>query len=105
MRSVPRLRLGGAVLSREGRELPIIDERVAWFGSLNIVSHSRSTEWMTRFIDPPVVQRMAEVTGAAGLIQRSDKQDTLRQLGAGVPRLRFGVAPGSLGPARGLPQL
>ncbi|NLG68260.1 MAG: AAA family ATPase [Firmicutes bacterium] len=59
-------RIGVRIVPRSNlhEKLAVIDGRVAWFGSLNILSHSRSTEWMMRFGDPPVVQRLAEVTGA-----------------------------------------
>ena len=73
-------RVGIQVIPRRGlhEKIAVIDGQVAWFGSLNILSHSRSTEWMMRFADPVVVGRLAEVTGAAALVEHSERHDALQ---------------------------
>ncbi|WP_324668004.1 AAA domain-containing protein [Geochorda subterranea] len=73
-------RVGVRVIPRSGlhEKLAVIDGEVAWFASLNILSHSRSTEWMMRFADPGVVGRLAEVTGATALVEHSERQEALQ---------------------------
>ncbi len=53
-------------------------QAVGWFGGLNILSHSHSTEWMMRFADSPAVKSVAEVTGASALVEQTERQDALR---------------------------
>ena len=77
-------------------KLAVVDGKVLWFGSLNILSHSRSTEWMLRFSDPGAVAGMAEVTGAARLVAESERreaQQTRRQRLEAALRARGSAPP------------
>lgn len=56
-------------------KVAFIDERVAWFGSLNIFSQSRSSEQMIRFADSQVVKHMAEFAGVTGVVRAARKKE------------------------------
>jgi len=55
-------------------KLSFVDQRIAWVGSLNILSHSRSTEVMLRFSSPGAVSKILEQTGTLSLIQAEGKR-------------------------------
>ncbi|MHB8928814.1 MAG: AAA domain-containing protein [Bacillota bacterium] len=71
-------------------KLAFIDGKTAWFGSLNILSQSRSTEQMLRFSQQGIVSHLLEVSGVVALISREDKraqqQSRLRALAASISR-------------------
>ena len=53
-------------------KLAVVDWRLAWFGSLSILSYSSSTEWMMRFADSLFVAKLVQVTGTAHFIRQAD---------------------------------
>ncbi len=60
--------------SRLHEKLVFIDETIAWFGSLNVLSQSRSTESMMRFADPGFVSRLMECTGASSILREEERR-------------------------------
>ncbi len=71
-------------------KLAFIDGRIAWFGSLNILSQSKSTEQMLRFSQQGIVSHLLEVSGVVALISREDRkaqqQARLTALAAAISR-------------------
>ncbi len=55
-------------------KLAFIDERIAWFGSLNIFSQSRSSEQMIRFDNPQIVGKLRELSGVTSLFRQREKE-------------------------------
>lgn len=72
---------GATVIERSGlhEKLAFIDDRVAWFGSLNILSQQVSTEQMLRFAQPEVVLKLMELSGTARLVREQDLQQKRRE--------------------------
>lgn len=72
---------GAAVVERSQlhEKLAFIDERVAWFGSLNILSQRTSTEQMVRFENPEVVLKLMELSGTARLIREQNAQQQRKE--------------------------
>ncbi len=68
--------VGVRVISRKElhEKLAFIDGKVAWFGSLNILSQSRSTEQMLRFAQPGMVSYLMELSGALSIVAEEDKK-------------------------------
>ncbi len=68
--------VGIAVIPKRGlhEKLVFIDERVAWFGSLNVLSQSRSTEFMMRLAEPDFVTRLMECTGASSILREEERR-------------------------------
>lgn len=60
--------------SRLHEKLVFIDENVAWFGSLNILSQRTSTELMLRMAEPGFARRLMECTGAISILQKQEQQ-------------------------------
>ena len=73
---------GIRVVQREAlhEKLAFIDKQIAWLGSLNILSHSRSSEVMIRFAQPDFVERLLELTGTSYLLQQEEKKETRNHL-------------------------
>lgn len=55
-------------------KLAFIDERVVWSGSLNILSHSRSTEFMMRIEGAEFTRRLLEFSGVAREVRNRQRQ-------------------------------
>lgn len=74
--------VGVKVSARKGlhEKLAFIDEHIAWTGSLNILSHSESTEQMVRFANPELVCRLLEFSGVAGLLRQRRRQEQREEL-------------------------
>lgn len=74
-------RAGIKVLRRRGlhEKLAFVDRSVAWCGSLNILSHSRSSELMIRFSEPDLVMRLMELSGTAHLLEEEERKDLQRR--------------------------
>ncbi len=68
--------VGIAVVPKRGlhEKLVFIDGRIAWFGSLNVLSQSRSTEFMMRFAEPGFVSRLMECSGASSMLREEDRR-------------------------------
>lgn len=69
------------ILRRDLHEkLAMVDGRVAWFGSLNILSRSSTSDWMMEFADPGFADRLTEVTGSAALVDEVDRKEAADEL-------------------------
>ncbi|OIQ12617.1 AAA domain-containing protein [Neomoorella thermoacetica] len=68
--------IGIKVLRRRGlhEKLAFVDRKIAWFGSLNILSHSRSSEVMIRFSQPELVVRLMELSGTVYLLKQEERR-------------------------------
>lgn len=68
--------VGIAVVPKRGlhEKLVFIDEKIAWFGSLNVLSQSRSTESMMRFAEPVFVSRLMECSGALTILREEERR-------------------------------
>lgn len=55
-------------------KLAFIDDRVVWMGSLNILSHSYTTEQMVRFSNPRLTATLLEFSGAVGALAKERKR-------------------------------
>ncbi len=60
--------------SKLHEKLVFIDERIAWFGSLNVLSQSRSTESMMRFAQHGFVSRLMECSGASSILRDEERR-------------------------------
>ncbi|MDP2871861.1 MAG: AAA domain-containing protein [Bacillota bacterium] len=113
-------RVGITIIERPNlhEKLAFIDSRIAWFGSLNILSQSRSTETMLRFAESGIAKQLMELTGTTSLIQaekkRSDKASLLETLTPEILRRmsvptctacgrQMELRPGQYGPFFGCP--
>lgn len=69
-------RAGIKVSTRAGlhEKLAFIDDRITWMGSLNILSHSSTTEQMTRFDSPQLTGTFLEFNGVAALFAREERE-------------------------------
>jgi hypothetical protein len=56
-----------------------VDRKIAWCGSLNILSHSRSSEVMIRFSQSDFVVRLMELSGTAYLLQQEERNDARKR--------------------------
>lgn len=56
-------------------KLAFIDKKIAWCGSLNILSHSRSSEMMIRFSQSDFVTRLMELSGTSYLLQQEEQKN------------------------------
>lgn len=93
-------RVGVKVLQRRElhEKLAFVDRKIAWFGSLNILSHSRSSEMMIRFSQPDFVARLMELSGTAYLLQQEERKEVqkrrLDQLATALKkRMGFPICP------------
>jgi len=68
--------LGVKVLTRPNlhEKLAFIDERITWMGSLNILSHSHTTEQMTRFENDELTSMVLEFNGVAALFRKEERE-------------------------------
>lgn len=68
--------IGIKVLRRSGlhEKLAFVDRKIAWFGSLNILSHSRSSEVMIWFSQPELVVRLMELSGTVYLLKQEERR-------------------------------
>lgn len=68
--------IGLKVLRRRSlhEKLAFVDRKIAWFGSLNILSHSRSSEMMIRFPQPELVVKLMEFSGAVYLLKQEERR-------------------------------
>jgi len=60
-------------------KLAFVDRKIAWFDSLNIFSHSRSSKVMIRFSQPEFVVRLLELSGTAYLLQQQERNDVRKR--------------------------
>jgi len=56
-------------------KLAFIDHRIAWCGSLNILSHSRSTDLMIRFTEAEFVTTLMEMSGVTALVTQQERKE------------------------------
>ncbi|MGE5483496.1 MAG: AAA domain-containing protein [Ignavibacteriales bacterium] len=91
---------GVKVLRRRGlhEKLAFVDRKTAWCGSLNILSHSRSSELMIRFSQPDFVERLMDLSGTTYLVRQEEREDVrkrrLAQLAAALEaRMTFPSCP------------
>jgi len=65
-------KVGVKVLRRKGlyEKLAFVDRKIAWFGSLNILSHSQSSELMIRFSQPDLTARLIRTVEYTALTQK-----------------------------------
>ncbi|HHX09989.1 MAG TPA: AAA family ATPase [Firmicutes bacterium] len=68
--------LGVKVLTRPRlhEKLAFIDDRITWMGSLNILSHSHTTEQMTRFENAELTKMFMEFNGIPTLFQKEERE-------------------------------
>lgn len=69
-------RVGIKVSTRPGlhEKLAFIDKKITWMGSLNILSHSSTTEQMTRFDSPHMTSMFLEFNGVAALFAQEERE-------------------------------
>jgi hypothetical protein len=69
------------VLRRQGlhEKIAFVDGKVAWFGSLNILSQRSSTEQMIRFAQPDIVTKLAGFTGVTALLREQRREETRKE--------------------------
>lgn len=75
--------LGITVVPRDEQlheKFAFIDECVAWFGSLNIMSHSRTTDFMVRFNSQAITGCLMEFSRVRNLIRKQEQQDERNEL-------------------------
>ncbi|MDH7578957.1 MAG: topoisomerase DNA-binding C4 zinc finger domain-containing protein [Bacillota bacterium] len=67
---------GVNVLRRGGlhEKLAFVDRKIAWFGSLNILSQSRSSELMIRLSQPELVEKLMEFSGTVYLLRKTQEE-------------------------------
>lgn len=86
-------RLGVTVLTRPNlhEKLAFIDDKVTWMGSLNILSHSHTTEQMVRFDNTELTHMILEFSGVQFLFRKEEqeakKAKRLEQIGALLAKL------------------
>lgn len=68
--------LGVKVLTRLNlhEKLAFIDERITWMGSLNILSHSHTTEQMTRLENGELTKMILEFNGVVALFRKEERK-------------------------------
>ncbi|HHW17864.1 MAG TPA: AAA family ATPase [Firmicutes bacterium] len=82
--------LGVNVATRDGlhEKLAFIDERITWMGSLNILSHSRTTEQMVRFENPRLTAMILDFNGVRIILRKQQKDqqrsELLRRIAEGL---------------------
>lgn len=71
-------RVGTEVVQRAGlhEKLAFIDDRVVWFGSLNILSQRASSEQMIRFGNREFTLKLMELTGTAYVVRQKRQEKT-----------------------------
>lgn len=69
------------ILRRRGlhEKVAFLDWKVAWFGSLNILSQRSSTEQMIRFAQPEVVAKLAGFTGITVLLGEQRRKEARKE--------------------------
>lgn len=74
--------VGVKVNVRKGlhEKLAFIDDRITWMGSLNILSHSHTTEQMIRLDNPRLTATFLEFNGITGAFNREKKREASEAL-------------------------
>lgn len=85
------------------KKLAFVDRKIAWFGSLNMLSHSQSSELMILFSQPDPTARLTELSGTPHLLRnekrRSVKEQRLKELSVALKRrMAFPSCPECGGP-------